>query len=67
MILRQTKYVRAEESTRGVRLVAKSGYPRQRVVRRVEDFGNYLAGLDDATFDAACVLDYGIGCWKRGK
>ena len=67
MILRQSKYVRAEESPRGVRLVAKSGTPRRRVVRRLEDWDNYLAGLPDPTFDMACVLDFGVGVWKRNK
>jgi hypothetical protein len=69
IVLRQTKGFVATVSPRGVRITAKerSVQPQSRVVRRDEDWDRYLAGLSDASFDGACVVDYGIGVFKRGR
>jgi hypothetical protein len=66
MILRRTPSFTAERSPQGVRITASGNViPKARVVRLVEDWQNYLQGLTDGSFNAACVLDYGIGVFQR--
>jgi hypothetical protein len=67
MRLRETKAFIAARSPRGVRLTAKERNvtSRSRVVRLVEDWENYLRGLGDESFNAACVIDFGVGVWTR--
>ncbi len=69
MSLRETKAFTAALSPRGVRIIAKEPNvtPRSRVVRLIEDWENYLRGLEDQSFNAACVMDFGVGIWKRRR
>lgn len=64
-VLRETTNFIAEPAKRGVRITAKekSVTPRSRVVKQKD--WDYLAPLQDSTFDAACVMDFGIGVLQR--
>jgi len=69
VVLRQTRAFIATVRPRGVRITAteRNVEAQSRVVRRDEDWDRYLAGLGDASFNGACVVDYGIGVFKRGR
>lgn len=64
MKMRETPGFVAEKSARGVRITAKeSSRARSRVVsQRVWE---QLSVMSDSSFDGSCVLELGIGTFKR--
>ena len=62
--LRETPLMRVEKSTRGIRVTSKesSVYPRSKAVSQ-QDW-EYLRGLEDGLFHAACVIDFHVGIYK---
>ena len=66
-LLRETRNYRAHAAKRGVRITAKErGVDRQ---SRVVSPATWLAltQMDDASFDGSCVLELGIGTWRRRR
>ena len=64
-IIRETANMRVIESRNTVRVQCKKPFlPRSRVIPKPE-YNDYLARLDDRTFENACVLDYGIGVFQK--
>jgi len=64
-LLRETSQYRASQTKRGVRLVAKdkNSTPRRLVVS--EKTWQELRSYSDREFDGACVLELGVGTWRR--
>jgi hypothetical protein len=64
VILRQTDSCVLYQTGKHIRLATKEkATPKSRRVR--ENDVTYLQGLNDKTFDAAAVVDYGVGVFAR--
>lgn len=63
--LRHTPGYVATVAKRGVKITAKEkgAFPHSRVVP--PSTWEQLTRMDDASFDGSCVLELGIGCFKR--
>lgn len=65
--LRETQGFQATPSARGVRITAKErGVVTQSRVVSHETWRT-LASMNDSSFDGTCVLELGIGTWKRKR
>lgn len=65
-VLRQTDSCVLYATGRQIRLATReNATPRSR--RVTEDDVAYLRGLDDKTFDAAAVVDYGVGVFAKAS
>ena len=64
-VLRETSNFVATKAVRGVRITAKERNvtPRARVVRLAT--WDLLKSVSNDEFDGSCVMDLGIGCFKR--
>ena len=64
IILRQTDSCVLYHTGKQIRLATREkATPKSR--RVTESDVTYLLGLDDKTFDAAAVVDYGVGVFAR--
>jgi len=65
-LLRETENFRLWAERRGYRIECKGHHAPKRSRLLGEQDREYLSGLRaDATFDAACVWDYGVGVYAQ--
>ena len=73
MIIKKNEPILGETSAfiltrcpRGVRVTAKErgAVPASRVLR-LKEWDNYLSTVSEASLDGACVMDFGVGVFRK--
>jgi hypothetical protein len=66
MILRQTDHCVLYHTGKQTRLATKEKDATPKSRRVTESDVTYLVGLNDQSFDAAAVVDFGVGVFVKG-